>query len=96
MQFAWDQKKARSNEAKHGVSFELARLAFDDPFVVSVPDDCGTEERWRTLGRVKGVLILLVVHTVEERNNEEIIRIISARKATPRERHGYENQQKKT
>jgi len=91
MQFVWDLKKARRNEEKHGVSFELARLVFDDPFVVSVPDDYEIEQRWRTLGLVKGILILVVVHTLEDREDEEIIRIISARKATPHERKGYED-----
>jgi hypothetical protein len=42
MRFVWDEKKAKSNKAKHGVSFELARLVFDDPCAVSVPDDCET------------------------------------------------------
>jgi len=96
MQFVWDRKKSRANKAKHGVSFELARLAFDDPHVVTTLDDYDLEERWRTMGLIRGVLILTVIHTSEDQDNEEIIRIISARKATPHERQEYETQHKKT
>ena len=96
MQFAWDEKKSEANKAKHGVSFELASFVFDDPHAMGLQDDCcETEERWLTIGLAKGVVILLVVHTLEDQDNEEIIRIISARKATPREREAYENQYKK-
>ena len=96
MQFEWDEEKSNANKAKHGLSFELARFVFDDCYHLSLPDDFPEEERWRTVGLVNGVLILLVVHTLEEENNEEIIRIISARKATRHEREAYENQYKKT
>jgi uncharacterized protein len=64
---------------------------FGDPnavtYVDCIVDD---EERWRTLGLVGGVVILLGVHTIEEQDGEEEIRIISARKAIPRERALYE------
>ncbi len=89
MLFEWDEEKSRQNLAKHKVSFERARFIFDDPHNVSVQDDCETEERWRTMGLVNGVVVLIVVHTVEERDHEEVIRIISARKATPSERETY-------
>jgi len=90
MRFGWDDEKNRRNLAKHKVSFELARLVFDDPLHISIPDPFESEERWRTLGLVKGVVVLLVVHTVEEQNGEEAIRIIPARKATRLERKAYE------
>ncbi len=92
MQITWDASKGRSNLAKHGVSFDRARLVFEDPLHITEPDECGTEERWRTLGLVNGVVILIVVHTVnEDEYGEEEIRIISARKATRVERRAYED-----
>ena len=96
MRFEWDARKSRANKAKHGVSFELATLVFADPHAVSLPDDCRTEERWLTIGLIRGILVLAVVHTAEGQGDEEIIRIISARKATRREREEYEDQHKKT
>ena len=94
MRFDWDQEKAWENYRKHGVMFETATLVFDDPGFVMVPDrDVEGEERWHTIGRVLSVLILLVVHTFEEEDEEEIVRIISAREATAHERRLYENGQ---
>lgn len=91
MEFAWDEQKSRRNLAKHGVSFETAKLVFDDPRALSQLDRVKDgEERWQTLGLAAGILILLVVHTYREESGEEILRIISARKATPRERTIYE------
>ena len=96
MRFVWDAKKSEANQAKHGVSFELASLVFEDPDMLSLQDDdCEAEERWLTTGLVKGILILLVVHTWQEADDEEVIRIISARKATRHEREAYESQYKK-
>ena len=92
MRFEWDENKNRYNLTKHGVSFEVAKLVFNDPHVLSQLDrETGhDEERWLTMGSVVGLAILLVVHTVREENDgEEIIRIISARKATARERAAY-------
>jgi uncharacterized DUF497 family protein len=54
------------------------------------------EERWQTMGSIAGAVIVLVAHTVEEKGGEEVIRIISARKATPQERKSYEKQNQKT
>jgi len=96
MQFEWDEGKNRANKIKHGVSFEEASEAFDDPRALSILDSCETEERWLTTGLVNGVVILLLVHTWEDQDHEEIVRIISARKATPREREAYENQYNRT
>ena len=80
---------------KHGVGFELAALVFDDPHAISLLDDTGTEARWLTVGLVKAVLVIVVIHTWRDENDEEVIRIISARKATSSERYEYENQHKK-
>lgn len=91
MTFEWDETKNRRNRAKHGVSFEAATLVFDDSHAVGVPEH--TEEgevRWKTVGMAAGVVPLLVVHTHREEGGEEYLRIISARKATPRERKTYE------
>jgi uncharacterized DUF497 family protein len=90
MIFAWDEKKNRINRRKHGVSFETAARVFDDPSVVSYPDcDVDDEERWHAIGFAGGAAMLLVVHTSEDANGEEEIRIISARQANPRERALY-------
>jgi uncharacterized DUF497 family protein len=91
MNFEWDERKNRGNRAKHGVSFEAATLVFEDPHAIGVQDHTEEgEERWRTVGLSAGVVVLLVVHTNREEGGEEYVRIISARKATPRERKAYE------
>ena len=91
MRFEWDEQKNRRNLAKHRVSFETAWLVFDDPFSLSILGHvAGEEERWQTLGLVAGTVVLLVAHTYRESEGHEVIRIISARKATPRERKVYE------
>jgi uncharacterized protein len=89
MRFTWDQAKNRRNYIKHQVSFEMATLAFDDPSAISVPDPL-EEERWVTIGSAQSVVLLAVAHAWGELGGEEEIRIISARKATPRERTYYE------
>lgn len=87
----WDDAKSRRNLAKHQVSFETAQLVFDDPFAISRPERViDGEQRWHTLGLVGGSVVLLVAHTWHEIEGEEIIRIISARKATSHERKAYE------
>jgi uncharacterized DUF497 family protein len=77
------------------LSTELASLVFDDPHAISLPDEFEKEERWLTIGSVKELLILLVVHTLENEAHEEVIRIISARKATRHETKVYEDQHTK-
>ena len=92
MRFEWDENKNRRNRAKHKVSFETARLVFDDPNALSLKERVvDAEERWQTLGTVGGVVVL-VGHTYEATITDELIRIITARKATPRERRIYEKQ----
>jgi uncharacterized DUF497 family protein len=85
-----------SNQRKHdGVSFEEARQVFQDPLHVQARIE-GREQRWQTVGAVQGFVILVAAHTVTEEDADggsvEIIRIISARRATPRERRRYENE----
>ena len=66
----------------------MAILVFDDPFHISVQDrEVEGEARWQTIGMVNRVHVLLVAHTVDE--EEGLIRILSARKATRRERRVY-------
>ncbi len=90
MRFEWDEAKSRKNLKKHSVSFKRASLVFDDPRCLSMPDEYELEERWQTMGLANGVVLLSVVHTMREEENEEIIRIISARKATKGETKRYE------
>jgi uncharacterized DUF497 family protein len=88
--FEWDLAKARANLRKHGVGFELALRVFADPLAFSHQDRIeGGEQRWQTLGMVDGIL-LLVAHTVTDHEDGEMIRIISARMATRKERRDYE------
>lgn len=91
MRFVWDETKSRQNLAKHKVSFDTAKLVFDDPHFITRFDRIEDgEERWQTMGIAGGVAVLLVVHLQYEERSEEIVRIISARKATPHERKIYE------
>ncbi|MYE02584.1 MAG: BrnT family toxin [Alphaproteobacteria bacterium] len=92
MHWEWDENKSRANRRKHGLSFETARLVFGDPAAVSFPDPSAEEERWRTVGMV-GNAVVMVVHTEPDlRDGVEAGRIISARKATRRERKNYEEE----
>lgn len=88
MKFEWDESKNQSNIRKHGVDFRQAVYAFADPFALSIPDDehSEDEERWLLLGKNLNEQILLVVHTFRY---DEVIRIISARKATQNEKATY-------
>jgi len=90
--FTWDPAKNRSNQKKHGISFETACLVFEDPFHISrLERVMETEERWQTIGSASGVRLLVVAHTVRERPPDEPeIRIISARLASRTEREVYE------
>ena len=91
MRFEWDPRKDKANREKHGISFDLAQRVFDDPNHLSLQDrhESG-EERWQTLGLIGSHAILLVAHTYEDEHGEEIVRIISARKATRAERRLYD------
>ena len=91
MRFEWDQAKNRRNLSKHKISFETAQAVFDDPNVLSLFDRIvDGEERWQSLGLIDGVVVVLIAHTYCEEDGAEVIRIISARRATPRERRWYE------
>jgi uncharacterized DUF497 family protein len=91
MRFTWDEEKNRRNLAKHRISFETARLVFEDPFALSRLDRIvNGEERWQTIGLIGSLVVVLVAHTYYEEEDEPVIRIISARKATSHERRQYE------
>ena len=86
--FEWDDDKAESNFAKHGISFPDARDVFNDPLAIEGEDRSLTygEIRWRIIGTGKG-RVLTVIYT----EREDTIRLISARKSTRAERHEYHN-----
>ena len=90
LEFVWDREKAAANLAKHGVDFEDAAIAFDDPLSITIPDPdhSESEERFLLVGQSKTGQLLVIAHT--ERGNE--IRIITARAATRRERQHYEEE----
>ncbi len=91
MQFTWDPAKELENWRKHRVRFTLAAKVFYDPLVQLREDRVvDGEQRWHALGIVEGDLLLLVVHTVHG-EWEDIVRIISARKAEAHEREEYED-----
>ncbi len=90
MRFKWDPKKEQANIKKHGVSFEEAREALTCGLVVALrDDDRHDEQRFVFMGMCKRLNVLVVVAAYPE---EDVTRIISARRATKRERKFYEAQ----
>ena len=94
MEFEWDNAKAKANLRAHGISFELAKTVFKDPFAIELVDDRKDygEERFVTIGMAEGKAILFVAFT----EREECIRIISARRATKNEQDHYFEQNAQT
>ena len=92
MNFEWDETKNRINQEKHGVSFDEAKEIFDDPLHISKLDHRFNyfEERWITIGATKKEKLLVVANLFFTDDGEEIIRIISARRANNNERRAYE------
>ena len=93
MEFEWDAVKNRANIKKHGIDFNTAVLVFADPHLVLREDrtDDSGEQRWHALGLAGGLEpLLILVHVYREAiYGKEIIRIISARKASTHEGRGY-------
>ncbi len=91
MKFEWDRKKEFANIKKHGVSFEQASYVFTDEFSLSKYDDKHSEfeDRWILLGKSLNETILVVIHTFRNKDKIELVRIISARKATKKEKQEY-------
>jgi len=87
--FEWDEEKAHSNIGKHGVAFDEARTVFGDPLAVIFEDEEHSVDEVREIIIGHSVLQRLLLVSFTERGNE-IVRIISARKATKRERKDYE------
>jgi uncharacterized DUF497 family protein len=90
MRFDWDGRKATSSLLKHGISFEDAITAFDDPFALIAPDakhSTATEERRWLIGE-SDIGVLVVVFTIRQPGN--IYRLITARRASRKERSRYE------
>lgn len=86
MKFEWDENKNKSNIEKHGIDFDDAKGVFKDENSIVSPDlrkDYG-EGRWKIIGKIFGSIIS-VIYTMRE----EAIRIISARKASRKEREEY-------
>lgn len=90
IEFEWSRPKARANLKKHGVSFEEAQTVFYDEYARQFFDEnhSDAEERFILLGRSNKSRILVVCHC--ERLSGSVIRLISARKATTKERKYYE------
>jgi uncharacterized protein len=88
MSYEWDPNKARSNYKKHGVRFADAAGVFEDENAITIPDKHEHKERFITIGMDFLSRILVVVYTFRN----IVIRIISARKATAREKKMYEEQ----
>lgn len=90
MKFQWDDAKAEINWRKHGIRFQTAVRVFLDPLALTEQDRIEDGEyRYQTLGLIDGVTILLVAHVDWEEDGEEIVRLISAREATPFEKRRY-------
>lgn len=89
LRFEWDPRKAAANLAKHRVSFEEARTVFADELALIIADDAHSEaeDRFVLLGLSASVRALVVVHAYLE--EDRTVRIISARRANPRERQQY-------
>ncbi len=90
IRFEWDPRKERRNQQKHGVGFDEASTVFADTLSITIadPDHFGDDDRWVTMGFSHRQRLLVVVHM--EDDEQQVIRIISARAADPDERREYE------
>jgi len=92
LRFEWDERKNAENQRRHGVSFEEAQTVFYDDRALLIDDPDGNEERFVLLGLSTMLRTLVVCHCYRAR--DEVIRIISARKALKAERADYEERWK--
>ena len=93
--FQWDRAKNQTNRSKHGIEFRKATEVFRDPLAISIFDEEHSfdEDRWITTGQTQDGMLLVVIHTFEQtEKHRSQIRIISARRATTRERRHYEDE----
>ena len=98
--YEWDERKNRLDQEKHGISFEIAALVFEDERCLVRPDriDKSGEQRWHAIGTARiepgAAVVSLVIHVYrEETDGEEITRIISARKAEKNDVRRYQEQE---
>jgi hypothetical protein len=94
MRFEWDPEKELINIKKRGVDFTMASKVFNDPNFALIQDRVDEEtgeQRWHAIGAASNgeAALLVVVHVYRGQNEEEIIRIVSAREASQRERRFY-------
>jgi uncharacterized DUF497 family protein len=92
-QYVWDEDKALANERKHGITFLSAKAVFRDPLADIFHDwkHSDVEDRWTIVGTIKSDVVVIVVYTTDKKEEGGHVRIISARKATLRERREYES-----
>lgn len=90
MEWTWDPEKNRETIRKHGIDFPTALLVFNDLNYSTREDDYQYEQRWQTMGTVAGRLII-VIHTLPDRE-DELGRIISARRPDPFEKRRYQEE----
>lgn len=93
--FEWDPEKAKINYKKHKISFENSATIFKDERAITLYDDehSEQEDRWITIGMTTSGGLIVMSHTFKDNtNNTALIRIISSRKATSRERKQYMEQ----
>jgi len=92
MKFEWDKNKEKINIQKHGVTFEQTSFVFADQFALNKFDDehSEDEDRWILLGKSLNETLLLVIHTFRDSDGIEFVGIISARKATKKEKKVYQ------
>jgi uncharacterized protein len=92
VEFEWDENKNRTNQLKHGLSFETAIEIFDGrPRFTEAAATVKGEERLKTIGSIGAQVIVLVVYVFRGRSDEDdVIRVISARKASKSERLRYD------
>jgi uncharacterized DUF497 family protein len=93
IRFEWDEAKNRANKGKHGITFEQASEVFTDPnWLPRFDQTQDGENRWHAIGLVRGIWLILVVHTSAEDGVDQVIRIISARRANRKEERFYGEQ----
>jgi len=92
MRFEWDKNKEKINIQKHGVTFEQASYVFADQYALNKFDDEHSEDEDRSalLGKSLNETLLLIIHTFRDDDGTEFVRIISARKATKKEKQVYQ------
>lgn len=93
LRFEWDEAKNRDNKRKHGISFEEAETVFFDDWGVLIEDEDEGEDRFVLVGTSAAVRVLVVSHTYRAR--DQVIRLISARRANRSERQDYERRWKR-